>query len=81
MQPMSEFEAEHEAEDAYTSWMSPAPRGNSIDPSPTLRISQNSKIDWEDARIQSWSSEERMQNGIYLEKGDEVHKTISAYQV
>lgn len=38
-------------------------------------------MDWEDVRVQSWSGEERQENGDYMEKGLEVQKGIGALEV
>lgn len=65
----------------YKRWMSPNPDGNTIAASPTLSVAEaDGKIDWSDPRIQRWSGFEREENGQYMEKGLEVHKTISALQ-
>ncbi|KAK4689355.1 hypothetical protein P7C73_g748, partial [Tremellales sp. Uapishka_1] len=65
----------------YQMWMSPAPTASGdLIPSPMVEAEAEG-IDWDDVRIQSWSSEERMENGEYMEKGYETHKTIGALEV
>lgn len=64
---------------AYTSWMSPAPSSvSSIPPSPLVDITD--PIDWDDARIQSWTGLEREQNIEYYDKALEVWKVIGALE-
>ncbi|WOO79255.1 uncharacterized protein LOC62_02G002783 [Vanrija pseudolonga] len=66
---------------AYSHWMSPGPTGDSIPPSPTLSVAENGpEVDWSDPRIQSWASDERIQNGEYLEMSLETTKAIGAFE-
>ncbi|KAL1409969.1 hypothetical protein Q8F55_003968 [Vanrija albida] len=71
----------HGVSKGYTHWMSPGPTGDSIPPSPTLSVAENGpEIDWSDPRIQSWASEDRIQNGEYLEMSHEAANAIGSFE-
>lgn len=80
LSPLAE-EPEDIIDSAYTTYMAPPPEGSEVAPSPTLSVSERSEINWDDPRIQSWSSPEHEENSAYLDKGVEVHETFKAYQV
>lgn len=52
----------------YSQWMSPPLSSNkSIPPSPLYDVEQREGgVKWDDARILSWSGEERMDNEVYF---------------
>lgn len=64
-------------------WMSPPPKSSkSIAPSPLMDLDpEDQGVDWEDARIMSWSGKEREENDEYIEKSADVHKGVGALQV
>lgn len=66
----------------YTTYLSPAPtRPGSITPSPLAGTEPENGIDWEDVRVQSWTAEERHDNGAFIEKSVELNQAIKAMQV
>jgi hypothetical protein len=67
-----------------TEWMSPPPSPDSprlIIPSPISGTEREGGIDWEDVRVQSWSGNERHENGEFIEKSVELNKAIKSMQV
>lgn len=65
----------------YTRYYSPKPDEDRIRASPTLRISRDSQIDWNDPRIQAYNSVEREQNGDYIDEAFDVQKNFAAISV
>jgi hypothetical protein len=66
----------------FLEWMSPAPpTPGAISPSPISGTEREGGIDWEDVRVQSWSANERHDNGEYIEKSVELNKAIRSMQV
>lgn len=67
----------------YSKWFSPEPSEDSdyIRESPTLSVSRNAQINWDDPRIQSWSGHERQENGEYIAEAFEVQKNFAAVSV
>ncbi|WRT70351.1 uncharacterized protein IL334_007349 [Kwoniella shivajii] len=72
--------------ESYREWMSPSPDPddkNSIPPSPMLSVQQQEEsegIDWDDLRIQSWSGEEREQNGEWIEQALKTQKGVETLE-
>ena len=58
-----------ELSEAYSRYMSPAPRSQSyIPPSPIEEVEETEKgVNWSDPRIQAWNGPERNENGVYNE--------------
>ncbi len=66
----------------YDQWLSPKPESkDDIRASPTLSVSRNAKVDWNDPRIQAWNGVEREENGEYIEEAFEVQKNFAAISV
>lgn len=67
----------------YSRWMSPPLTSlNSIPPSPMYDVEQTEGgVDWSDARIQSWSGEEREQNEEFFAVGMRYHGSEESVRV
>jgi len=60
--------------DRFNKWMSPlVERNNVIRRSPMVDVEEEEKgnFDWEDVRIQSWTSVERQENNNYIDRLEE----------
>ncbi|WVW86024.1 hypothetical protein I302_108062 [Kwoniella bestiolae CBS 10118] len=72
--------------ESYREWMSPPPNEDDkqmIPPSPMVGVQNDEEPngpDWDDVRIQSWSGEERVQNGDWLEQALKTQKGIETLE-
>ncbi|OCF77255.1 hypothetical protein I204_01241 [Kwoniella mangroviensis CBS 8886] len=72
--------------ESFREWMSPAPYEDdkkTIPPSPMLAVQNDEEPNgpnWDDVRIQSWSGEERLQNGDWIEQALKTQKGIETLE-
>ncbi|KAK6909469.1 hypothetical protein I203_103488 [Kwoniella mangroviensis CBS 8507] len=72
--------------ESFREWMSPAPYEDdkkNIPPSPMLAVQNDEEPNgpnWDDVRIQSWSGEERLQNGDWIEQALKTQKGIETLE-